>query len=199
MQVFFGAAAVIIGFAAYIPYFRDIYLGKTKPHIFTWFLFGLITGIIFLGQVVKGGGAGAWATGMSALMSFAIAALAYYRGEKNITRFDWGCFIVALLGIALWLVTRDVTLSVVVLTILDIVAFLPTFRKTYVRPYEETLSAYVIGTFRFVLQIAALQSLNLVTVIYPVSVILLNLTFIPTVLWRRHILAKRLQESSESI
>ena len=30
-----GIIAVILAFAGYIPYFRDLFLGKTKPHAYT--------------------------------------------------------------------------------------------------------------------------------------------------------------------
>jgi hypothetical protein len=35
-----GVIAVILTFAGYIPYLRDVFAGKTKPHIYSWFLWG---------------------------------------------------------------------------------------------------------------------------------------------------------------
>lgn len=93
-----GLIATIIGLIGYVPYFRDIFKNKTKPHLFSWLILGLLTVIAFVAQVVEGGGAGAWVTGFTAAICFIVAALALFKGEKNITKSDWFCFVGALLG-----------------------------------------------------------------------------------------------------
>ena len=80
-----GIIAVIIALAGYVPYFRDIFRGKTKPHAFSWLVWASLTGIAFFGQIFDKGGAGAWVTGFTAVVSFAIFFLALKKGEKNIT------------------------------------------------------------------------------------------------------------------
>ena len=62
------ASFLLIG--SYIPYFRDIYSGKTKPHAFSWFIWSLSACIAFAASIVKGGGAGAWVMGMSGAACF---------------------------------------------------------------------------------------------------------------------------------
>lgn len=84
-HVVLGLVASAIGIISYIPYFKHIYDATTKPHPFSWIAWGLLTGIVFVAQIVKGGGAGAWATGISAVACFAIGVFALERGEKNIT------------------------------------------------------------------------------------------------------------------
>ncbi len=39
--------AVLLTFAGYIPYTKDILKGKTKPHLFSWFLWSFVTAIVF--------------------------------------------------------------------------------------------------------------------------------------------------------
>ena len=46
-----GIIAVIIALAGYVPYFRDIFRGKTKPHAFSWLVWASLTGIAFFGQI----------------------------------------------------------------------------------------------------------------------------------------------------
>lgn len=48
-----GMITVILGIVGYIPYLRDVLRGKTKPHVYTWFVWGLITLIIFALQWIK--------------------------------------------------------------------------------------------------------------------------------------------------
>ena len=40
-KIILGVAAVLIGIAAYIAYFRNIFAGKTKPHAFSWLVWGI--------------------------------------------------------------------------------------------------------------------------------------------------------------
>ena len=59
MKTALGIFAILIGIYSYIPYFRDIFTGRTKPHAFTWFVWFLLTAIAFFAQLAGNGGAGA--------------------------------------------------------------------------------------------------------------------------------------------
>lgn len=76
-KTLFGIFAVFIAVFAYIPYFRDIYLGKTKPHMYSWIVWGILTFSAFGIQVADNAGPGAWTTGFTAVLCLAIIILAY--------------------------------------------------------------------------------------------------------------------------
>jgi hypothetical protein len=38
-----GAAAVTIGWATYVAYLRDVIAGRTRPHVFSWFMWAFAT------------------------------------------------------------------------------------------------------------------------------------------------------------
>jgi predicted neutral ceramidase superfamily lipid hydrolase len=184
-KIIFAVIATILGLIGYIPYISDIFKGKTKPHIFSWFIWGLLTAIGFLAQVVGGAGPGAWVTGVTALICFLITALAFNRGEKNITRGDWFCFVGALFGIVLWVTTDNPLSAVILITIIDAVAYIPTFRKAYHKPFEETLIEYILSSLKFVVALFALDAFTLVTALYPVSLVITNGAFAIMVIVRR--------------
>lgn len=169
-----GFIAVAIGVVGYVPYYRGIFRGTTKPHPFTWVGFGLLNAITFVAQVATGGGPGAWVTALTTVATFGIAILAFRQGEKNITVFDWICFIGALLGIALWKMTSDPFLAVVVVTIADLLAFAPTFRKAFLRPFEETTALYLMSVIKYSISIFALTTLSLTTAFFPIAITLAN-------------------------
>src|SRR3989338_264116 len=54
-QSILGMLASIVGIIGYVPYYRDILAGTTKPHPFSWIAFALFLGIAFFGQEVSGG------------------------------------------------------------------------------------------------------------------------------------------------
>lgn len=178
-----GMLAPIIGFIGYVPYFRDIFRGTTKPHMFSWFVWVLLLGTAFFAQIAEG--AGAWVTGFTAIVCLFIAVLAFSRGEKNITRLDWVCFVGALLGILLWKATSDPLSAIIIIIIVDIFAFAPTFRKAYGKPYEETALTYAASSVKFTIALFALEAYTLATVLYPAYLVCINAVFVGMVLSRR--------------
>lgn len=184
-KIVLGVVATILGFVGYVPYFRDIFRGTTRPHVFSWFVWGLLTGIAFFAQITKGGGAGAWVTGSSAVICTCIAALAFFYGKRQITKSDWFSFAGALLGLLFWQLTNDPLLAVIFVTVTDALAFAPTFRKAYYKPDEETASTFMLSSIKFLIALAAFESFNLTTALYPISLVLANGSFAAMLLVRR--------------
>jgi hypothetical protein len=190
-KIILGIVATIVGFIGYVPYFRDIFKGKTKPHVFSWLVWAILTGVAFVAQLVDNAGPGAWVTGTTAIICLIVAILALTKGEKQITRLDWFCFTASLTGIVLWIATDNPLLAVIVVTITDAIAFIPTFRKTYHKPYEETVVEYALGSLKFLLGIFALESLSITTWLYPASLVFMNGLFVVMAMVRR----KQINES----
>lgn len=199
MKNFLGIAATCLAFYSYIPYFRDMFAGKTKPHAFSWLVWFLLTSLGFLAQLSDNAGAGAWATGFTALVAFTIFICAIKMGEKNITRTDW-IFLVAAVGAMIpWLLTKDPLLSVVLITIIDALGFAPTFRKAYHKPQQETAITFALSAVKFVIAICALSNYSWVTVLYPASLVLANSVFVVMLMIRRKQLGITKEKNTEII
>lgn len=188
LKLIIGSAAAVLGILSYYPYYRDIFRGTTKPHVFSWLVWGLLTGIAFFAQLTSGAGSGAWVTGSTAFLCLTIAALALVRGERHITKTDWLCFGGALLGLLLWQLTDNPLLAVLLVTATDALAYIPTFRKSYLRPFEETLSTYIVSTIKFILGLIALNAYTPTTWLYPAALVLMNGAFVLMVIIRRQTL-----------
>ena len=184
-HVLLGVLAIIAGLVGEVLYIKNIFRGTIKPHPFSWFGWGLLDVVIVAAQVVKGGGAGAWVTGVAAVVNIGIAVVSLKRGEKRITWSDWTCFIGARLGIGLWIVTDDPLWAVIVAAVVNCIAFVPTFRKSFLRPSEESLTIFIFDIIKFGLSIAALQALNPTTALFPAVSALSNVVFVVMVLVRR--------------
>ena len=89
IKTLLGYLAVLTALVAYGFYLDSIWKGRTKPHAFSWLLWGLLTGIVFTAQVIKGGGAGAWVTGVSSVICFIIGVAALFKDERGFSKFDW--------------------------------------------------------------------------------------------------------------
>lgn len=180
-----GIIAVGLTFIGYIPYLGDIFAGKTKPHIYSWFLWGFVTVIAFALQVSAHAGPGAFVTLAAATVSLVIFALGIREGEKDITKIDTVFFVLAFIAIAVWLFAKQPVISIILVSTIDMLGFAPTFRKSWNKPYSETLFTYLLNTFRHGLSILALQSYSIVTWLYPVTWVLANGLFSVTLLIRR--------------
>lgn len=182
---FLGWLSVLLGFAGYIPYFISLYKNETKPHAFSWFIWGILTTIAYFAQTAGGAGPGAWVNGSSALTCLIIFATALFKGEKNITKSDWVTFIGALMTIPIWYVTKDPFYALVLIVIIDALAFYPTFRKSWWKPYEEEPLTYAMSGLKFLIALFALNAVNMTTAFYPAFLVLANWLFVAMVLWRR--------------
>ena len=166
-----SAAAIVLTFALFFPYIRSINRGETKPHVFSWVIWGLGTLIVFFAQLAGRGGLGAWVIGVSGLITSYIALLAYFkRGDTVITATDWAFFGAALCALPCWFFTSDPLWAVIMLTIVDIIGFGPTIRKAYVCPHEESVAFFALCSVRNLLVILALEHYSLTTVLFPTAV-----------------------------
>lgn len=180
-----GFVAVSIVVLSFFPYIRHVLKGQTKPHAFSWFIWTLLTGTGAAAQLTAGAGAGAWPWIANSILCAAVFVLAIKRGEKNFTKLDWFVLILALLALFLWSLTGNPLIAVVLVTIADCIAYIPTFRKSYHKPSEETLSIYLASSLFQTISIFALESYSLTTWLYPATVLIVNIVFVATVAIRR--------------
>lgn len=191
IKTIISTIAVILAFVGYIPYYRDTLSGKTTPHIYTWFIWGFATAVIFALQVSGGAGVGSWVTLAAVILSFGIFALGMRNGKKNITTSDTIFFILAWVALFLWLFAKQPVLSVILLSSTDMLGFVPTIRKSWNNPYSETLFLYGLNSFRHGLSFFALEQVNIVTWLYPVSWAIANGLFSIMLIVRRKQLGKK--------
>ncbi|NBV83767.1 hypothetical protein EBR57_06580 [bacterium] len=185
-KIVLSAIATCLSIVGFVPYIRTILTGQTRPHVFSWVIWAITTLLVGCGQWAAKGGVGAWPTAVSGLLTVGVAIMAYTRkGDRSILPIDWVFFVIALLAIPIWAVTADPFWSVLILTAVDILGFLPTIRKVYSDPYCENLTTYWILFFRNIVAAAALESYSATTLMFPIAMSATILVMIPLVLVRR--------------
>jgi len=180
-----GGIAVVIAFISYVPYIRDIFNNKTKPHAFSWLVYSVMTGIAFFGQIVGGGGAGAWVNGLTAIVCFVIFIFGLLKGRANIVFIDWISLLGAVVALIFWFITKGPLLSVILVTIIDALGFFPTFRKSFHKPHEETLITYFLSALKYVFALFALDTFSVVTALFPLYLVFANSAFFIMALIRK--------------
>ena len=180
--------AIAITLWWYYYYLRDIFKWKTKPHIFSWFIWAILTWVGFVIQFNDNAWPGAWITLTSAIFCWFVTILALKYWEKVITRGDTVSFIGSIIAIIIWLLLDNPLLSLLIIIFIDTLSFYPTFRKSWDKPWEETLIHYSFASFKFALAIIALNNFSLLTVLYPLSLVIANGAFVIMVLVRKNAL-----------
>lgn len=195
-----GAIATTIVILSYAPYFRDILANKTRPHAISWLIWGVLTGIGFAGQVAGDAGPGAWATGFTAVVCLVVCGFGVAKGRTTIVWLDWFSLVGAGVALGLWGITRDPLLSVIISIAIYAMGYLPTFRKSWHLPYQETLSTYFLAGLTSFVSLFALTQFNLLTALYPISLMIMNWAFSATLVSRRqHMQHAALAESAHGV
>ncbi|MEJ0021398.1 MAG: hypothetical protein WDN47_02315 [Candidatus Doudnabacteria bacterium] len=193
-KIFLGYLAVAIELASYAPYFWGIYKGKIKPHAFTWFVWGTLTGIGFVAQILSGAGAGSWIMALNSIFCFAIAGIGFRQKHVKFVLFDWVALVGAFLAIVFWRITDNPLTAVVLISVSDGIGLLPTIRKVYYFPDEESISPWALGILYYIISLFALQSFTITTWLYPAAIILFDSIFVlEATIRRRQFANKRLQ------
>lgn len=183
--------AVVLTIIGYIPYLSDIVKRKTTPHIYSWFIWGTVTAIAYALQVSGGAGVGSWVTLAVVITMFVIFFFGLRNGKKEITSTDTVFFMLSLVAIFLWLAVRQPILSVILVSTIDMLGFIPTIRKSWGNPYSETLFTYELSALRHGLSLFALQQYSIVTWLYPASWAFANALFSLMLIFRRKDILKK--------
>ncbi len=174
MKEILAVIAVLLAVVGNVPYLRDVLRKKVEPHPYTWLVWSIVSAVTFFGQLLKGGGLGSIPTGISESFTLIIFACSLRYGFRHVQKRDTALLALALLGIIPWILTRDPTLSVVIVVIIDIVAFAPTLRKTWRYPQTENSILYIMNVLRHVLTLAVLQQYNIATMLHSIVMICTN-------------------------
>lgn len=187
-QELWGVLSVCFALGSLVPYLYSTLKTHTRPHVFTWVIWSFITVTAFFVQSTSGAGPGAWATGVTAFFCLIITAVSFKKGEKEITRSDWATFIAAIVVIPVWMSTKNATLAAIWITCIDLLAYYPTYRKTWRRPHQEMALSRGLSVIKHIFSLLALERVAIATALYPFSLVLMNSALFILILWRRRLL-----------
>lgn len=185
MTVWLGLLTILIAVISYGFYLRDMLRGKTKPHGLTWLIWGTLNTFIFFQQLAADAGPGAWVTGSAALANLIIFALSFKYGERRVMLIDWFSLVAAVFVLVFWYQTSDAVLSVILACSISLLGFAPTIRKAWKGAHEETALTYALNSLKFLIALFALQTVNIVTALYPALLFVTNAGFAVYLLVRR--------------
>lgn len=190
MNLFFSLLGCAFQIFAYTVYMRSVLKWNTKPHLYTWLLWWTLATIVTIIQITHNAGWSVLISGLMAFCNLSIAAISLKYGDTFLTSRDKYLLAFAIVTIILWQVTSNDLMAIILVCLIDGIAFYFTFKKSYHKPDEEKLSAYILWTAELACFFLAVQNPNLTTLLYPIFLTIMEGTFVFFLLWRRKIIKK---------
>ncbi len=169
--IIFASALAVVG---NIPYLLDVVRRRVKPHPYTWLVWTIVSFVVFFGALEKGAGTAVIPIAVSEVFTLIIFLFSLKYGFKSPPKRDKYFLAVALLGLIPWILTKDPTISVIVMVSIDLLGFMPTLYKTFCYPKSETWLLYGTNVLRHSLILSVLDSYNLATMLHSIVMIITN-------------------------
>jgi hypothetical protein len=176
MKDIFLVLSGVLTIACVLPYLRDITRRKTKPRIVSWFNWTLLTGIATAAAIADQQWPSAVLTGAATITTLLVVILGLRYGDNKIEPFDIACQIGAIVGLILWLIFDDPLIAIIITAAVDFIAALPTFRHSWLKPFEETKVTFIIAAVASSFSLLAINEATVSGLIYPVYILMANLT-----------------------
>lgn len=135
--------------AGYYFYIKDMFTGDTKPNLVSWFLWVLGPTIGAFLQFKDGAGLSLLPVLVGGLGPLVIVGISLWRknGFWKITFFDLVCGALALMAILLYIITHNLSFSIIFAILSDALGFIPTYKKSWTDPGSESWGMYAASAF----------------------------------------------------
>jgi hypothetical protein len=138
---------VLISLTLTFFYIKTIIYGNTRPSLISWSIWALAPLIAVFLQIKAGAGLSFLSSFMSGFgpLLVVIFALIYKKGFWEITKLDIVCGILALISLAIYIITSKLGISILFAILSDGLAAIPTIRKSWKFPESESPISYISG------------------------------------------------------
>jgi hypothetical protein len=145
----FGLVSTALAVYCCMPYVQSILNGRTKPHQLSWAVFTIMNGIVTLSQFSVGGRASVLISLTFFIGSMLNFVLSLRFGTRNSSRFDRTLFLISLITIAIWLITKNNALAIWLTVLIDVMATTMIILKILAERGSEAVAPWVIGTLAY--------------------------------------------------
>lgn len=183
--IYLGVAINLIG---QIYYLISISKGKTRPNIVSWFIWMLAPFIGVFFQLKAGAGLSVLPVFMAGFGPFLVIVFSLVKKNAfwKINTFDIVCGIFSLLALILYVITRNLDISIFFAITSDGLAAIPTIVKSWKFPETENSLIYLGGLFSNILGLFIIKTWIFSIYSFGIYFILIN-SIIVFAIWRKRI------------
>ncbi len=141
---------------------------------------------MFGAQHLENAGKGAHASLITCLFLVVIGTLSLFRGHKLRWRGkDRFVLIASMVAIGLWYFSNDTLYSVLLLILVEFIAFVPTFVKGVKDPYSESAFFYMLAGLKYFSSLFSFDAFNYANMMYPLYAVICYGSFAMLVFYLR--------------
>lgn len=171
--------AFVFGIASFVVYFTDLVKGPTHPHPISWLVWLVTQVIATVSAFIGEGGYGAYYGVFYCFTITTILIYTYFKFKWEKVRVeDWVCLGICLVGVLVWLVFNTPLVGLIAAIGIDVYAFYPSIRKGFEDPWSESLWGWGLMIPNILFTIMALESYNILTLAYPLAMLLGTFTLV---------------------
>ena len=174
IQHIIGIASGVVAFGSYFFYIPAILKGETKPNRASWWIWGTVGALIVVSYYASGARETIWVPVSEAVGPAVIALLSVRFGEGGWTRLDRWCLFGAGIGTFFWWITSSAAVGLVLYLFTDLMAIVPTIKKTLHRPENENKTAWGLTFSGQLLNLFAVERWTFSILLYPLYMIFTN-------------------------
>ncbi len=189
-ELVFALISTLIYLIGAIPLWRDILKWRTIPHFFSYLVWLVLVGFNLFVLISNGEFISIIPVIlMTGSIFFGCIFWIKWLSKIHINWFDYVCLTLAMLLIMYWLTSRNTLNTVFLTAIIDLIAFLPTFKKGWIAPWTESILMSLMSALGQIFTLLSLSNFeNIENIIFWWSVCFVNLIFFSMVAIRRYYL-----------
>lgn len=178
LQFISGLLGSIFTVLCFIPYIITTLQGKTKPNRATWWVWGINGSVLCLGNLAAGADYTMLPLLCAVVAQLCVAILSIKHGEGGWNPFDRRCLIASGISFILWRILNYDVIAIILPLLIDMLAALPTLKKSYHKPETEDLLTYILYTVGGLFTVLAIQDWSFKIAITPFYVLFINATIV---------------------
>lgn len=162
-----GALSGFIFIVGDIPYILDIIKGNTKPQRVTWLVFFILDLIYLVNQIALGAKGSLILLLSWTLITLLILILSIKNGVGGFAKLDIICLTGVVIGLILWWILKTPLASVICNILVSLVGYIPTLKKSYLKPWTETKISWFTASIAGLLGMWSVGKLDIKLLILP--------------------------------
>lgn len=183
----FGILSAFFTLLGAIFYLRSIYKREINPHFLSWLGWAFMTTIGAIAMLDSGS---TWSTlfifaNSVSCISITIYSLYKKVGTWSTTVYDYGFFVLGILGIILWQIFDMPILAIIFCVLADLFFAIPTVVKTFKDPNSENATGWIPYCIAGVFGLLAIETFSSTEIIYPFYIFSLNSFVLMIILFKR--------------
>jgi hypothetical protein len=182
--IFLAAFASLLAALAYI---HSMFKSATNPNRVTWLMWSIAPLIAAAAAISNGVG---WAVlpvfmaGFSPLLIFTASFFAK-KAYWKLSKIEYLCGALSASALALWYITDDPNIAIVLAIVSDGFAAIPTLRKAWNHPETESAWPFIVGVFSPAASFAAAVTWTFSELAFPIYLIVINILLVSSVYNKR--------------